>query len=190
MTNQNIILTKEDFLSQQFTENELNQSIYYAGIGSRDTPIEIQIFMKDLASKLEQKGFILRSGGAQGADKAFENGVKFSKNKQIFYQSHANDLVREIANVFHPAPYALNKSQIAWNLMARNTFQIMGKDLNQPVRFVILWTKDGCKHHSSRTRNTGGTGQAISIASHFSIPVFNLYHNKDKEEILKLIQSF
>lgn len=32
MTNQNIILTKEDFLSQQFTENELNQSIYYAGI--------------------------------------------------------------------------------------------------------------------------------------------------------------
>lgn len=188
MTNKNTISTKEDFLSQKFSKDDLNQSIYYAGIGSRDTPIEIQTLMKDLASKLERKGFILRSGGAQGADKAFENGVTSSKNKQIFYQSHANDLVREIANVFHPAPYALNKSLTAWNLMARNTFQVMGGDLNQPVRFVILWTKDGCKHHSTRTRGTGGTGQAISIASHFNIPVFNLYHDKDKEEILNLIQ--
>ena len=48
---------------------------YYAGIGSRETPKEICNKMTEIASLLEKQDFVLRSGGAQGADHAFEIGI-------------------------------------------------------------------------------------------------------------------
>ena len=48
---------------------------YYAGIGSRETPKEICNKMTEIASLLENQDFVLRSGGAQGADHAFEIGI-------------------------------------------------------------------------------------------------------------------
>ena len=47
---------------------------YYAGIGSRETPIDILHLFKKVAYYLSTKEFILRSGGAKGADKNFEIG--------------------------------------------------------------------------------------------------------------------
>lgn len=47
---------------------------YYTGVGSRETPLHVYELMEDIAFKLEQRGFVLRSGGAPGADQAFENG--------------------------------------------------------------------------------------------------------------------
>ena len=62
----------------------------YAGIGSRRrTPDHILRIMTLLAFKLEGLGFVLRSGGAQGCDKAFESGVKLDANKEIFRPKHA-----------------------------------------------------------------------------------------------------
>ena len=51
-------------------------SFTYAGIGSRSTPPEVQAVMRTLANNLEYTGFTLRSGGAKGADSAFEHGVE------------------------------------------------------------------------------------------------------------------
>jgi len=45
---------------------------YYAGIGSREAPSEILLAMTEIADRLEQKGYILRSGHAKGSDMAFE----------------------------------------------------------------------------------------------------------------------
>lgn len=45
---------------------------YYTGVGSRETPEEILKVMEDLAFNLRETGWILRSGGAEGADTAFE----------------------------------------------------------------------------------------------------------------------
>ncbi len=56
----------------------------YAGIGSRETPAEILMYMTRIASFLESKGYTLFSGGASGADTAFEIGVSNSGNKKIF----------------------------------------------------------------------------------------------------------
>lgn len=44
---------------------------YYTGIGSRQTPKDILKLMEDIAFKLAQKGYILRSGAAGGADTAW-----------------------------------------------------------------------------------------------------------------------
>lgn len=189
-----------DFLTQSFSKEQIEKSIYYAGIGSRETPLHIQKLMKYIASELEKKGFVLRSGGAVGADKAFESGIKNAKNKQIFYANDSNDLTREIACHFHPSPYALKQLSFkekqlnpkplhsyAHNLMARNTYQVMGENLKTPSQFVICWTPDGCTSHKKRTRETGGTGQAISIADHFNIPVYNLANETKTKELFNLL---
>ena len=56
----------------------------YAGIGSRETPAEVQGIMRALAAKMEQDNWLLRSGGARGADAAFEAGVSNPAHRAIF----------------------------------------------------------------------------------------------------------
>lgn len=50
-------------------------SKYYTGVGSRKTPAHIMEIMRDLGRKLCSEGWGLRSGGASGADQAFEHGA-------------------------------------------------------------------------------------------------------------------
>ena len=49
---------------------------YYAGIGSRDTPPEALAKMTRVAQLLHQDKWVLRSGGADGADDAFEQAIR------------------------------------------------------------------------------------------------------------------
>lgn len=49
---------------------------YYAGVGSRETPEDVLQLMRQFAIKLANLGWVLRSGGAPGADSAFEAGCK------------------------------------------------------------------------------------------------------------------
>lgn len=48
---------------------------FYAGIGSRETPPAILETMRAAARRLRDLGFVLRSGGAAGADTAFAEGA-------------------------------------------------------------------------------------------------------------------
>ena len=57
----------------------------YAGIGSRETPDDIIEFMMKCGAYLANKGYTLRSGGADGADLAFERGCdKYDGIKEIY----------------------------------------------------------------------------------------------------------
>lgn len=152
---------------------------FYAGIGSRKTPIDVLSEMASIAKKLSSLNFVLNSGGAEGADQAFESG---SFNSNIFvpwssfnnYNLPANipDDAFHIAEKYHPNWTRLSNG--ARLLMARNVQQVFGRDLTQPVSFVICWTPDACTSHENRSYTTGGTGLAISVASMSNIPVFNL----------------
>ena len=48
----------------------------YAGIGSRRTPDDVLEQMTQLAQELGKLGWTLRSGGADGADRAFQDGAE------------------------------------------------------------------------------------------------------------------
>lgn len=155
---------------------------YYAGIGSRNTPPDILKIMTSLARSLEKDGFILRSGGADGADDAFEKGVDNPDNKQIFLPwNNFNGRVKTYPTL--PEAYVIAKehhtywhslSNGAQALHARNCHQVLGPDLKTPSKFVICWTADGCSSRETRTGKTGGTGQAISVASANHIAIFNI----------------
>lgn len=147
----------------------------YAGIGSRETPEDILKLMKRIARQLERRGDLLRTGDADGADKAFRSGVEKPENKEVFSAKHG---IREwtflFTDHFHPAPKHL--SPFARKLMNRNAMQILGRNGCEPVDFVVCWTKDG--------KASGGTGQAIRIAGYYNIPVFNL-KNEGVSQALK-----
>lgn len=165
---------------------------FYAGIGSRVTPPAILELMRTLAGSLESNGYTLRSGGANGADEAFESGVESLGSTQIFlpwarFNGNRSRLSLDrmkdqivqraytIAAEHHPA---WNRcSQAARKMHARNVMQILGPDLETPSEFVICWTKSG--------KPEGGTGEALRIAHTFKIPEYNLRNESDREALYR-----
>lgn len=157
----------------------------YAGVGSGKTPAHVGRRMSRIASRLERLGWILQSGGnghpkpgqpPTGADAWFESGVSDPDNARIFLPwkgafGHPSPLhevderAHVIARHYHLAYHRLSPSGRL--LMGRNSYQVLGPELDEPVAFVVCWTPGG--------RVTGGTGQALRIATDHDIPVFNLH---------------
>lgn len=162
----------------------------YAGIGSRETPEPILDYMRRAARRLGDLGWVLRSGGAGGADSAFESGLRESHPREIWlpwpgFSGRSGSLLPSpeaftLAATFHPAWDKLSRGGTA--LHARNCHQILGGSLDQPVRMVLCWTKEG--------KGSGGTGQALRIAKHHSIPIFDLGKGEHiKEEIASFVKQ-
>jgi predicted NAD-dependent protein-ADP-ribosyltransferase YbiA (DUF1768 family) len=158
------------------------KTMIYAGVGSRETPPKVLKTMAEVGARLEELGYTLQSGDAIGADKAFASKVT---NKKLFVESHATDQTRAIAREIHPAPGALKGKGL--NLMARNTNQVFGENLDSPVDFVLAWTPDGMTQSDPRSRQTGGTGQAIDMASRKGIPVINMANPGWQAELTKIL---
>ena len=162
------------------------KEIFYAGIGSRDTPPEVLSLMESAARFLGRKNLVLRSGGARGADRAFETGCdSISAKKEIYlptrgFGGHPSLLygttkeARQIASKFHPC--WANVSHLGRDFHARNLYQLLGNDLQnqKPSLFVLCYTPNG--------KVVGGTGQALRMAEHYQIPVFN-FGNMDLDSI-------
>ena len=168
-------------------------SKYYAGIGARKTPPEMMSLMTDLATRLEEKGWILRSGGAMGADSAFQLGVKNPENQCIYttnsmYEEGNTTNAWASVDRYHPNSRALNG--YIRELMARNYFQVMGKHSGIPSKFVICWTDSYETDEQGLIKDTsGGTGQAVRIAYGNGILVYNLKHNEHLGKILKFVDK-
>ncbi len=142
----------------------------WAGIGSLKTPDNVLKVMTSISQVLSEHGYILRSGGAIGSDSAFELGAKL---KEIFYAKDATPESIELASKFHPAWNRCD--DYARKLQGRNSMILLGKDLNDPVDFVICWTEGG--------KIQGGTGQGMRIALHYNIPIYNLAVKEDVENL-------
>lgn len=183
---------------------------YYTGIGSRETPAEILALMTKVGQKLASEGWCLRSGGANGADTAFEDGWWANRmTKDACYTSNdyecyipwsgfnGHTLVSHDAKCINPTgKFASQAEQVAermhpnWaacspaarKLHTRNVFQIMGKDLNTPSKFVIAYAKT-----NKQGVPQGGTATAMALASKMEIPVFNLYLPEDLERLKKFV---
>lgn len=177
---------------------------HYTGVGSRSTPDNILSLMEDIAFKLSQDKWILRSGGAEGADTAFEIGALnsftevvpeiylpwngFGGDRKIidgiYVPSEWNNWTRamEIASKIHPAWDKLTRGPRA--LHARNTYQVMGKDLNTPSKFLICWAKP-----TKSGEVSGGTRTAVVLAQQNNIPIFNLWYPEVVERFNKYLEE-
>jgi hypothetical protein len=169
----------------------------YAGIGSRK-------MMELIAFGLGRQGFTCRTGGADGADRAFLKGSKEaffrrgSARPELFLPwpgfngQHSSFSIpptaaHVIARQHHPGYDRM--TQAVQKLMARNAQQVQGRDLKCNSKFVICWTPDGCIDSETRTKKTGGTGQAIGHAASLGIPVFNLAREEHYNQFLEYLKS-
>lgn len=147
----------------------------YAGIGARATPHSTLRLMTSIARWLAALGWVLRSGGAMGADRAFEAGAE---GKEIFLPTEPiPEAAFTLTSRFHPNWTAC--SAFARAAHARNAQIILGRDLNAPVSMVICWTPNA--------EVVGGTGQALRIAAAYEIPIINLANDDARSRILKWV---
>ena len=169
----------------------------YAGIGSRKTPPAVLALMGSVAAELAAQGWVLRTGMAGGADQAFYRGAAANGSVELylpwarFEASARRSGMREftlaqpsqaaytMASRFHPAWGSLSGG--VRHLHARNCHQVLGADLASPARFVLCWTPDGSLDGTGR--RVGGTGQALRIAHHYGVPVFNLARGDHAERV-------
>lgn len=169
--------------------------IYYTGVGSRETPDDILTVMQDLAFKLARRGYVLRSGGADGADTYFEWGALLADADMEIYlpwsgfNNHVHnpnkgyflpDLYEggkafKIASEIHPAWDKL--TQGAKRLHSRNVYQVLGHDLETPSNFLVCYAKPVGDSVS------GGTRTAFELAKKLNVPVVNLYHEIDLDRV-------
>lgn len=163
--------------------------MYYTGIGSRKTPERVLQIMIRVGQELADRGLILRSGAADGADSAFEKGCsmaqgnseiylpwkKFNKHPSVFFK--ISDEALALAAQYHPAWTACSDG--ARRLHARNCYQILGQDLKTPSAFVLYWT----------ATDHGGTLQAVRIAKAFNVPIFNMAE-EGCEEYGKVVEFY
>lgn len=172
---------------------------FYAGIGSRETPPKVLKEMKIIADMLAERNFTLRSGGADGADTAFESGARDNlelylpwrgfngREKGIFSYTEAHSLTaqhvwkhrQEIGNV--PISWYSLKSTTKL-MMTRNICQVLGYTMKKEdhSKFVVCWTKDGEEH--------GGTAQAIFTARLYEITVYNLAIPIDRVKLTQMLR--
>ena len=169
-----------------------------AGIGSIQTPNEICAAMFKIGTWCAIQKIEVRSGHANGADWAFENGagelciaylpwVGFNSQLKMCGNAIILDFTKEVmelAEKYHPSFNYLSPG--AKKLIARNSFQVLGSDLKSPVNAIVCWTKDA--------KTVGGTGQALRIAEDYGLPVINMameeFNTADKViEILKALMT-
>ncbi len=77
----------------------------------------------------------------------------------------------------------------AMHLHVRNTFQVLGPNLDDPSDFVVCWTPDGAEKAEDTSEVTGGTGTAIRIASTYEIPVYNLRNKKSQHAVKEMLDA-
>lgn len=149
----------------------------YAGIGARKTPKDVLAEMTQLATDLEAYGFTLRTGGADGADTAFLEGIQTNPERVELYLpwkdyngysspfDYVDPRVQKLASQYHPN-WANCKESVR-KLHGRNLHIIAGPNIAapSPSLFTLCWTPEGSA--------TGGTGIAINMSDAYLIPVFD-----------------
>ena len=164
-------------------------TIKYVGIGSRKTPEDIRRKMFMAGRAMASLGFILRSGGAEGADESFESGVD---DYAATHDADANTLKEiylpwkgfrknqsELWGSDKPARLMAKRYHSNWSILscaghdyhARYCYQVLGRDLQTPASFILCWTPEGAI--------TGDTGQALRMAQDHGIPILNFATDED-----------
>jgi hypothetical protein len=174
---------------------------YYTLIGARKTPQPILELMTAAAEKLARQGWTGRSGGAEGADTCLEDGCGgvLSARMEIYlpwngFNNKSNDCrgyitpsagmrnyqeAEAIAAEIHPNWSSCKRG--VRSLHTRNIYQVLGKDLDTPSKFCLLWAEpegdDGCVK--------GGTGQAVRLCIERGVEIINLYHEENVDRVKK-----
>lgn len=167
---------------------------YYTGIGSRNISGEERELIFNIAVKMSEEGYTLRSGGAEGSDTAFEEGcLSVSGELEVYrptrspnmkgYHLVPNDLQ------FNYAKTRLSIDIIPWfsymkpysqRIHSRNFYQVVGFD--NVCSHVTIYASD-----EDEEGVKGGTRTAVMVSRSLKIPTYNLRIPEQRNTLLKKI---
>ncbi len=173
---------------------------YYTLIGSRKTPDNILTLLANVATKLDEQGWTVRSGGANGADNCADHVVK----KEVYlpwngfnghYKDHEKGYIvySDLQRIHEASAHAslhhkywkTTKKESVKHLHRRNMHQVLGNTLSSKSSFVVVWAEPDNERGEGHVQ--GGTGSAVSLALSFDIPVYNLYYQDVQDKMKKFI---
>jgi hypothetical protein len=171
---------------------------YYSGVGSRNTPPAVCEVIEQVAANLRDRGYILRSGRADGADAAFEYAAGSKAHLYVPWGAFGSDRpLNGCPKVSVPNGYLLAEAMgmaadihPAWDkvsgpgrlLHARNCFQVLGDNLDTPSDLLI------CYATPDKRSVKGGTRTAVELAKKFDIPIYNLYFPNEEEDLMDFLE--
>ena len=166
----------------------------YAGIGSRTTPPGVLAAMTRIAKALAAKGWVLHSGGADGADQAFAAGAPAGARTiylpwprynglqgagTVVLDDEAQRDAQAVVSTHHPAWHRCGRGARA--LHGRNhaiIHGVKGTGSDRRVDAVICWTPE--------RRLSGGTATGIRMARAAGIPVLNMARCTEEQVLASL----
>lgn len=170
---------------------------YITGVGSRNTPQWALDEITSISKALRSDNYVVRSGGAKGADRAFQDA--FGDNTEIYLPwdnfnglnsydgTHIN--ASKLDN-FEKAKYIASMHCKHWDrlkdshkvLHGRNAYQVLGFNLDSPSMVLICYAETVSVSHVK-----GGTNTAVQIALSHNVPVFNIYKECDLRRIKQIL---
>jgi hypothetical protein len=144
----------------------------YTGVGSRVTPARELALMTEFARLMAARGWTLRTGGADGADRAFMNGMLlWWPAPYELYLPWPDFNAQAPPTLTEPTQRALQIAEelLPWwgqlsdatrRLMGRNVHQVLGADCETPSRMLVCWTP----YPTTDEARHGGTGMALRVA--------------------------
>ena len=171
----------------------------YAGVGARRTPDAVLAAMADLAETLGRAGCVLSTGGADGADRAFETGALRTDAPVTVHapwsgyngyrpgreaESDIDVRLPGPADGIHGRAYVglARRHHPAWERCGRGARALFvrnvailggalgGDGVRLPVLAVVAYTPNGL----ADGREAGGTGHTLRVARELGIPAVNV----------------
>lgn len=181
------------------------------GIGSRETPPADMRLLTMIAKKAEERGMRGRSGGAGGADLAFEKGFSDPRNIDVIvpwrgflpqgmseadvtaYLGRERPKAGPGAPVMFQGQYAAQAEKLAekyhpaWDKCSRGARALHSRNMGQVLGMQLDSKTDVVIAWTVDGKATGGTGQAIRIAADLDIPIANLKNPAERKVVLEVL---
>lgn len=195
----------------RYNEILAQSAVIVTGIGSRETPPADLALMTKIAKAIEVRGGKGRSGGAGGADLAFERGFANPENIAV-YLPWKGFLPKDMTEDDVTAYLGRKRPSAGPGAPVLMSGAVEGRAMEMAAHYHPAW--DRCSQGAKRlhTRNmpqvlgenldqkatlvvawtidgkaTGGTGQALRIAADLGIPVANLKNQDERRELLSAL---
>lgn len=185
---------------------------YYTGIGSRDISPDTYQLLVDIGERMAEKGYVLRSGGAQGADQAFQEGAckvdpdkteiwlpdSTFENKRLqdakFLGSNytvPDNSTREAAEEWlidsGVVKNIRSKNLKSRKLLCRNVYQVVGGTC--PILMPRKWLSSVVIYATNEEEiYKKGTRVGVWTGRHFGVPTYNVMIDKQRGKLLSLLE--
>lgn len=181
------------------------------GIGSRETPPSDMQLLTNIGAAAEKRGMRGRSGGAGGADLAFEKGFSDPRNidvilpwkgflpKNMTEEDVTRFLGRQRPASGSGAPVMLSwaksreaedlasKYHPAWHKCSPGARALHTRNMPQVLGLDLAQKSDLVVCWTVDGKDTGGTGQAMRIAKDIGVPIANLKNPAERQAVLQTL---